>query len=356
MSTHHYSYQAARDCFLSLATPTAVSLDSHLHPINGPDGEIAMDIAYFGNPAAKSVLVLSSGTHGVEGYCGSFIQCELLRRGIVDKLPSDFCLIMVHGVNPYGFAWRRRVNEDNIDLNRNFIDHGARTQTNAGYAELAFCLEPTSWTESDRAMMWQQIFEVANQHHDEPGWQGMAITSGQTTFPNGVFYAGQAASWSNLRIRQFVETLKGKLVAWLDIHTALGAYGDAECIVEYTPGTKPLENAQKLWGERVRNTKTNESSSADIAGSMGVGAHEALGDDLVFCGLEYGTVRPKQVLEAVIGDQWLHRYGRLESAEGRAVKQAMMDAFYPDDPEWRQSVFEIALDVIEPIISVDLRA
>ncbi len=354
MNTHHYSYQAARDCFMSLAKPIAVSLESHRHPIHGPDGEIAMDIAYFGDADSNNVLVISSGTHGVEGYCGSFVQCELLRQGIVEKLPDDFCLIMIHAVNPYGFAWQRRVNEDNIDLNRNFIQHGTKPRTNDGYAELAYCLEPTSWREADRKKMWQEIFAVADQHQDEPGWQGMAITSGQSTFPHGVFYAGQTAAWSNLKIREFVETLKGRLVAWLDIHTALGAFGAAECIVEYPPGSKPLENARKLWGARVRNTKTNESLSADIAGSMSVGAHEALGDDLVFCGLEYGTVRSKQVLEAVIGDQWLHRYGTLDSEQGRVVKQAMMDAFYPDDPKWRASVFAIALEVIEPILDVKL--
>ena len=27
----------------------------------------------------------------------------------------------MHVLNPYGMAWRRRVNEHNIDLNRNFV-------------------------------------------------------------------------------------------------------------------------------------------------------------------------------------------------------------------------------------------
>lgn len=355
MQTHHYDYASARECFLSLAKPQAVSIESKVHPMQGPDGEIAMDIATFGNPQSNSVLVLTSGTHGVEGYCGSFIQCELLKRGIVEKLPADFCLIMVHGVNPHGFAWRRRVNEDNIDLNRNFIDHEQPQSSNEGYPELAELLEPKEWNDEAANAMWQNIFEVANRHSDDPGWQAAAITSGQTEYPNGVFYAGQAPAWSNRTIREFVQTLKGKLVAWLDIHTALGAYGEAECIVEYAPGTLPLDNAQKLWGDRVRNTKTNESLSADIAGSMGVGAHEALGDDLVFCGLEYGTVKAKQVLEAVIADQWLHRYGDMNSPEGEALKQKMMDAFYPDDPEWREAVFNIAIEVIEPVLDVSLK-
>ncbi len=60
---------------------------------------------------------------GAEGYAGSAIQIAIL---------SDICasynaeemrhrhptLVFVHALNPYGFANNRRVNEDNIDLNR----------------------------------------------------------------------------------------------------------------------------------------------------------------------------------------------------------------------------------------------
>ena len=216
--------------------------------------------------------------------------------------------------------------------------------------KIAAALEPKEWNEIAINQMWQDIFAAAANHEEDPGWQGMAITSGQTAYPNGVFYAGIKPAWSNEKMRAFAESLSGKKVMWLDIHTALGPYGDAECIVEYAADTKPLAAANALWGDRVKNTKTNESHSADIAGSMGVGAHEALGDDLVFAGLEYGTVKPKQVLEAVIGDQWLHRYGDLESDLGRQLKQNMMDSFYPDDPKWRDSVYKIAVEMIEPTL------
>ena len=30
---------------------------------------------------------------------------------------------MIHALNPFGFAHLRRANEDNVDLNRNFVDH-----------------------------------------------------------------------------------------------------------------------------------------------------------------------------------------------------------------------------------------
>jgi hypothetical protein len=73
-------------------------------------------------------------------------------------------------------------------------------------------------------------------------------------------------------------------------------------------------------------------------------------DELVIAGLEYGTVRAKQVLEALIADQWLHRYGDLQSDQGREIKQQMMDAFYADDPVWRASVYGIAQQLVAAVL------
>ena len=355
MQTHHYQYEAARQTFLKLAA--GARLETHVHPLDGPDGEIAMDIAMWGNPEASKVLVLSSGTHGVEGYCGSFIQCQLLVDQWHKQLPDDFMLVMIHGVNPYGFAWQRRVNEDNIDLNRNFIfrnDHPsnplsnppANRPINEGYPELAKALEPTEWNETSIAAVWQGIGAANLRHENEPGWQQAAMSGGQYAYPNGLFFGGTAPSWSNIQLRAFAEkTLQGKSVVWLDIHTALGRSGEAECIVEYPLDSQPLQLALKLWGDRVKNTKAAESLSPDIAGSISFGMHQEV-DDLVIAGLEYGTVRSRQVLEALIADQWLHTHGDLLSPEGQTIKQHMMDAFYTDDPVWRDAVYAIAEDLV----------
>jgi hypothetical protein len=158
MDSHHYRYLDARRTFLELAVDAEI--ESRVHPLEGPDGDIAMDIAIWGNGNATKALVLSSGTHGVEGYCGSFIQCQFLLDGMHKQLPDDLMLVMIHGVNPHGFAWQRRVNEDNIDLNRNFADHSTLSQ-NQGYAEIAAAFEPLDWHEESSAEVWQTVAEAA---------------------------------------------------------------------------------------------------------------------------------------------------------------------------------------------------
>jgi hypothetical protein len=67
------------------------------------------------------MLVLISGTHGVEGFAGSACQLAAVRLGLFGELPSDLAVLMIHSINPYGFAFCRRVTESNVDLNRNCV-------------------------------------------------------------------------------------------------------------------------------------------------------------------------------------------------------------------------------------------
>ena len=108
----------------SLRPPRRYTLPSLLFPtpLAGPNGEsLAVDVAETGSSDSEKTVLVVSGTHDVEGYCGSALQTEWLAKHFEDR-PNDTRVIMVHGFNPVGFAWVRRVNEDNVDLNRNFIN------------------------------------------------------------------------------------------------------------------------------------------------------------------------------------------------------------------------------------------
>jgi hypothetical protein len=58
---------------------------------------------------AGRVPVVLSATHGVEGLAGSGPQVDLLRHP--PRLPPDTAVLLVHAVNPHGFAWLRRTSE-----------------------------------------------------------------------------------------------------------------------------------------------------------------------------------------------------------------------------------------------------
>lgn len=95
---------------------------------------LTIDVAILRGSKEK-YLIHFSGTHGrviirimfiklgVEAYSGSAIQAAYLHSLCFENknpYPSDIqpTIIFVHSVNPYGFQFHRRVNEENIDLNR----------------------------------------------------------------------------------------------------------------------------------------------------------------------------------------------------------------------------------------------
>ena len=78
------SYREARERFLRLAAARSVTVDSRVLPrLTGLEGEpLATDVVRLGPAGARRLLVLTSGTHGVEGFCGS---CSRMTRRISSR-------------------------------------------------------------------------------------------------------------------------------------------------------------------------------------------------------------------------------------------------------------------------------
>jgi hypothetical protein len=141
------TYAGARDKFLSAARAARCDLFIYRLPNHmGPDGqELTIDVGKLGSAEPQALLVLISGTHGVEGFCGSGCQVGFLIDRLYEALPVNCGALLVHALNPYGFAWLRRVNEDNIDLNRNFHDFSKDLPSCSAYEELHEWLVPPEW-------------------------------------------------------------------------------------------------------------------------------------------------------------------------------------------------------------------
>ena len=76
---------------------------------------MTIDVASSATEDADNVLVISSGLHGVEGFFGSAVQTMVLERWASSASPPVRC-VLLHALNPYGFAWIRRPDENNEDL------------------------------------------------------------------------------------------------------------------------------------------------------------------------------------------------------------------------------------------------
>ena len=346
------SYAEARARFLGQCQARHLEVRSiRNEQAQAPDGgELFMDVATLGPDDASRLLVLFSGTHGVEGYCGSGIQSALVGEGIFDDLGPDLRVALVHAVNPYGFAHDRRVNEDNIDLNRNFIDFSNETPSDNGYADIHAYLVPEAWDGEPRAQADAALARYAKDHG--PARFQHAASGGQYTHPDGVFYGGNAPSWSARTLTGLVQELAAnvKRAYFIDFHTGLGPYGYGEMIAAgYAPQVARTFDFYK--GYEVTDPDAGTSTSAPIQGSIAHGLERALSSvETFFVALEYGTVSLKEVMTAVRADNWLYQHASVDSELGRAIKRQVRDAFYCDEPKWKALVYERALDVVTSTI------
>ena len=342
-------YAEARAKFRAAAERAGAATAAYRNPkARQPDGnDLTTDVAHLGPVpgTAATVLIASSGTHGVEGFCGSGCQVGMLETGSIDLLPKGCALVLVHAINPYGFAWLRRVTEDNIDLNRNNLDHSAGHPANPKYAEVHDWLTPRDWhgpgrEEADAAIA-AYIAERGLFAFQE------AVSGGQYDYPDGLFYGGRTLSWSAQTWREIIEAhCRGAgRVAHLDFHTGLGDYGACEIISVEGAGA---ERAALWYGDDVRSPERNDSLSAVVTGSMENGFNGiAQKTEVTTVALEYGTKPVFEVLEALRADNWLHLYGDPASDRGKAIKQQIRNAFYGDEPEWKRMIWATADRVVQ---------
>jgi len=307
----------------------------------GPDGEaLAIDVARVGRLDAPGLLVVTSGTHGIEGFCGSGIQVALLQDGAVTRaLDRAGCeLALVHAVNPYGFAHLRRVNEDNVDLNRNFRDFSAPIAPNPAYADVHAFIVPTAWPPGANTEQALQAY-LAKQG---PAKLQAAVSVGQYEYPDGLFYGGAAPAWSNLTLRNFFRTHgAGRArLGWIDIHTGLGPAGHGEKIYSGPDDSSLLARTRAWFGADVTSFYAGSSSSAAVTGSISAAALDACpAADYAGIGLEFGTLPLEHVLQALRADQYLFLHPDAPEPLRAGIKRAVRDAFFVDNDEWKGMVY-----------------
>ncbi|MDP6390299.1 MAG: M14 family metallopeptidase [Alphaproteobacteria bacterium] len=342
-------YQEARRKFLDACRSADVRVDSFKNPHSGPDGgELYTDVAVSVPQNSNSILLLESGIHGVEGFAGSGIQTGLLREGIPTRITNGTGIVMIHAINPYGFAHLRRVNEDNVDLNRNFVDHTKPYPKNSDYEALADAIAPEGHSSFVRISSFARLMRY-RAVHGKLALQS-AIAGGQFTHPQGLFYGGTSETWSNKTVRTIIQKYlaDARRIAFIDIHTGLGPYGYGELIHNYEIGSPAHERAAAWWGERLKSTATGESVSTDLTGTIKLAVSEMLPNtEVTGATLEFGTVPLTKVLRAMQDENWMHHYGDKDGVVGQQIQAKMRRVFYPDTDEWKTLVWQQGKQVVE---------
>lgn len=338
------TYAEARAKFLKAVVGAGLDVHTYGLPLRGRDGEeLAVDVARFGDEDATRLLVVSSGCHGVEGFCGSGVQVTMLRDPSWHAAASAHrvAVLYVHALNPWGFSWWRRTTQENVDLNRNFVDFPLPLPVNKGYLELHPALVPTTWPPMPEAE--RVISDFVTRH----GMRALqtAVSGGQHDEPQGLCFAGHGPCWSHDTWRRVLRDHGQRCarLAWIDLHTGLGPTGHGERIFFCRDDAQALARARTWWGDAVTSIYDGSSVSTRLSGM----AFEAIYQECpqaqyTGIAIEYGTQPMFEVLHALRADQWQQNHPEAPDELRHAIKRQVRDAFYTDTIEWKSRVVEQA--------------
>ena len=328
--------------------------------------DLSIDIGILRRSKNKLIIHIS-GTHGVEGFAGSAIQLSLLRNhsamAISDELALDDdqskpTIVFVHALNAYGFAKLRRFNENNVDLNRNFLTESefkkaiARDPNHSRYVDFMDLINPIE----SFAKKWDTFYLEAAKAIAQHGFLNLksALVSGNYRFEKSIFYGGQNMEQSHVLLKDFLlKHLKVDQIEELgiiDVHTGLGKSG-----MDSLGSIDPLNenDMEKIFGgdhgefvERITSMVGGTQADDALSGYSNAGGFlldglvaqifPSVGKRYVMI-QEFGTVPGVVVTKALRAENTMYHYDNKNRHP--VFSEALRDVFYlKNNPGWKTSI------------------
>jgi len=334
------SFSEARDKFLAAAEAAGASMSRYVHGLPALDGgPLSCDAAWVGDPDAENVLVTVSGTHGVEGFAGSAVQVADLRHLSQNPL-EKVAVLHIHAINPWGMDRLHRTTENNVDLNRNFVDHAAGPPENQAYGEIHEIVCPTDWDSHTEEKIKEALEAFSNQRG--ANILANALMSGQYSHTDGLGFGGHGPEWSNQVLSKICkERLSdAERVVFVDWHTGMGGYGEGVFLCFHDRDREEFKLACDWFGRsRIDAEHFPESGTPKYKGLLCVGARQSVPDsNAMSLVVEFGTHGRSRVRPALMLDRWLRGVDAVASDPVPALRAQVREVFDPQQSAWREAV------------------
>lgn len=352
-------YEQSREKFLNLVSqyPDAKIYKRKIENPNDQNDDLSIDYVYL--PAKehfRKLLMINSGVHGAEAFVGAAAQHYFLEK-IYPTIGPNVGVLMFHAINPYGFKYHRRVNENNVDLNRNFGNRPEFFETvNLGYVKLQELLNPTGrvgnpllrLVKTALGLSWKLIFGGFSKADLR-----QATASGQYEFSKGVFFGGGSFQPPVNLFETFLPPLFAqyqKLIL-LDFHTGLGEEAQLHLITGVETSDDEVGAIRGIFSETDRvnyfvTTPQDEGFypvSGDVIDYVQRLAKKNRMSEVIALTAEFGTIgtgvvpQIKTVNRMILENQGFH-YGYENKEFEEKVKLDFLHHFFPDSEKWRSEV------------------
>jgi hypothetical protein len=312
---------------------------------------------------ALGLVVVSTALHGIEGYVGSAMLEVFLDEFLPRISAEDNSLLLIHAINPWGMANRRRVNAENIDLNRNFVadEEMLDPDFNPEYDSFRTFLNPK--VPVGHPILESMTFATGlagTLIRYGAGPLRSATLLGQYRHPRGIYFGGRRLQEETELMRELLHmrAAEAQRILILDMHTG---YGPAHqmAIVNSCHDTRPSTVCQRRFGYPLV-VATNAEEFYSMRGDMidyFTREFKSRYPRKSFYGaaFEFGTLGETlpailRSLRAMILENKLHQNGSSRPAHKSRVEAEFEALFNPHDLEWRRKALADGRRAFEGIL------
>ncbi|WP_455331510.1 M14 family metallopeptidase [Exiguobacterium profundum] len=351
------SYEESREKFLNLLSevkrfyPKAELLT---HSIGDENIDVIL-----GEPKRerKAMILMTIGEHGIEGYAGAAVTHQFVQTQLAHVRHETTGICLIHAVNPWGMKHFRRVNEHNVDLNRNYvIDREAVPyNVNREYELMRHLFVPDGVID-DYHEAREQIYSFLGSGIKLDGFKAMsgAKGMGQYQFPKGVYYGGEEDEPSAIFLKGIQHDLLeryGKVVH-LDWHTALGPTNEVTMVISKRDGRTEDELKQAYGLDNVNVYDPDEVLGDSTNHFYYVRDTEYPDKGLVSALFEFGTFGTSTKASireflTIILENRLYFEGTKDPEARNSIQNEFMAMFYPENADWREAVLREGAKAVE---------
>jgi len=358
------TYEASRARFLrdfELFRPKWHSSRLESHPLQDyPD--LSIDWLWAEPLKKESLIIITTAQHGIEGYVGSAMLKIFMDEFAPQLNPENTGLLLVHAINPWGMKNHRKVNENSVDLNRNFVYKDFDEKINPDFKTLDYLLTPqrpvraffienlSFWGRVIRALATSGVSHVST-----------ATLLGQHHTPRGFYYGGtQPEEGTKVLMGLYRKALEDyDMVIQIDLHTGYGPRDQMSIIIPPVDPISSKEAAEKFKYPIVQ--KINPEEFYAINGDMGEYYYLLRNEKfplkkLFVCGFEFGTfgdslMKRIRSLRAMIFENQLHWNGAPNESTVNAVRKEFRELYFPAEKQWREKAMADCRQAFEGILS-----
>ena len=324
------------------------------------DDNLTIDFCYVpAKDTTEKLVVIISGTHGIEGYVGSAVQQMLMNEFFQPEMYSNTGVLLVHGLNAWGFKHQRRFTENNVDLNRNFSTDASLFKTeNDGFVALYDMLTPKGEVNmgslQNRFFMLKAIKKIA-----QKGMPALlqAFAQGQYEFPEGIYFGGQDFEQQKQIVTEVFSEIATPYhtILNLDLHTGFGERGELHLF------PNPVDDPElKAAMENVFDGYPIDWGDSDNFYTVHGQFVEYIGElfpdkTSIPMLMEFGTLNTSTTVGAVksahisiVENQGAH-YGYKSEKDSLKVKAGYYEMFYPPSEKWRTNAIEVSKQMFSDI-------